>query len=118
MINIFSIVFAPIFALLSFGQILAQATGGTDGGVDWISYILNGGPFAIVVLLIILDKLAAPGERDRLRAENETLREEIRTLNEHIRHEIVPPLVQLNSLMKDVIEEIGGKTKGSTTRGR
>lgn len=102
--------YAYVMAVSWFINILAQAdaTGGSggDGGVDWVSYLLNGGPFAVVVLLIILDKLTPPGERDRLRAENQVLRDEIKVLNQNIREEIVPPLVQLNTLMKDVVEEL------------
>lgn len=73
---------------------------------DWVSYLLNGGPFAVVVLLIILDKLTTPGERDKLRTENEQLRGEIKELNLSIKNEVIPPLIQVNSLMKDVIQEI------------
>lgn len=87
---------------------------------DWISYLLNGGPFAVVVLLIIMDKLTTVGERDRLRTENNDLKGQIKDLNESIRNEIVPPLVQLNTLMKDVVEELAdrGGGGGTTTRKR
>ena len=84
---------------------------------DWISYLLNGGPFAVVVLLIIMDKLTTTGERDRLRAENEVLRSDVKKLNEDIRLEIVPPLVQLNLLMKDVVKELS-KTNYIPPEGR
>ena len=90
-------------AFLGIGGIFAQAAAATP---DWINYLLNGGPFAFVVLLLILDKLTTPGERDRLRAENAQLREEIKMLNENVREEVVPPLVQINTLMREVIEEL------------
>lgn len=96
--------YAYVVAYTWFNSLLTAAE--TGNNVDWISYLLNGGPFAIVVLLIILDKLTPPGERDRLRAENQVLRDEIKVLNQNIREEIVPPLVQLNTLMKDVVEEL------------
>lgn len=83
------------------GITLAQVAG--SGGVEWTTYILNGGPFAIVVFLIIIDKLTTTGERDRLRAENEILRTEIKSLHQSIRDDTVPVLVQLNTLMKDVV---------------
>lgn len=79
------------------------------GGGEWINYLLNGGPFAIVVLLILMDKLTTTGERDRLRIENETLRDEIKVLNESIRKEIVPPLVQMNELMRDAVTELSDR---------
>lgn len=111
--------YAYVTAVSWFITIFAQAskTGGGSGGVDWVSYLLNGGPFAIVVLLIILDKLTPPGERDRLRTENLQLREEIKVLNANIRDEIVPPLVQLNTLMKDVVEELAD-IRRDDSRGR
>jgi di/tricarboxylate transporter len=78
---------------------------------SWTTYLLNGGPFAIVVLLIITDKLTPPGERDRLRIENETLRKQLDSLNENIRHEIVPLLTQLNILNTQTIEALGKTRK-------
>lgn len=77
-----------------------------EASTDWTTILLNGGPFAIVVLLIILDKLTTTGERDRLRAENRELREEVKILNTSIRDEVVPPLVRLNGLIADVVEEL------------
>lgn len=79
---------------------------------NWVSYLLNGGPFAIVLLLIIFDKITTTGERDRLRNENDELRQEIKDLNVSIRNEVMPPLVQLNSVMKDVAAEMGKNSRG------
>lgn len=76
---------------------------------DFISYLLQGGPFAVVVLLFVLDKLTTTNERDRLRLENQELRTQIKDLNESIRNEIVPPLVQANTLMKDLVDEMAEK---------
>lgn len=84
--------------------IFAEAA--SSSGTDWVNYLLNGGPFAVVVLLMVLDKLTTTSERDRLRAENAALRDEIKVLNESIRQEIVPPLVQMNELMRDVVSEL------------
>lgn len=80
-------------------------------GTTWQDYLLNGGPFAVILLLVALDKITNTSERDRLRTENDTLREEIKVLNESIRGDIVPPLVQINSLMKDVIRELSVRGK-------
>lgn len=60
----------------------------------------------MVVLLMVMDKITTTSERDRLREENKDLKDEIKTLNESIRSEIVPPLVQINGLMKDVVKEL------------
>lgn len=87
-------------------SVIFYADTATAASEDWFKYLLNGGPFAIVVLLIVFDKISTTGERDRLRKENDILREEIKDLNESIRKEIVPPLVQLNELMKDVVAEL------------
>lgn len=62
--------------------------GGTD--INWISYLLNGGPFAIVVFLLVTDKLTTPGERDRLRVELTAAHAREEKLNENIRNDIVP----------------------------
>lgn len=97
------IVFMAITGIMGFGTVLADAAASTP---DWINYLLNGGPFAFVVLLLIMDKLTTPGERDRLRGENQQLRDEIKALNENVREEVVPPLVQINALMREVIEEL------------
>lgn len=80
-----------------------------EGGANWAEYLLNGGPFAIVVFLVVMDKITNTSERDRLRLENDVLREEIKVLNASIRSDIVPPLVQINSLMKDVVRELGNR---------
>lgn len=71
---------------------------------DWVNYLLNGGPFAVVLLLIVLDKIGTHGERDRLRTENAALRERDKTLNDEIRKEVITPLADQNRLMVDIIE--------------
>lgn len=71
---------------------------------SWISYLLNGGPFAVIVLLLILDKLTTPGERDRLRVENARLAAQVDTLNANIRNEIVPALTENNRLTAEVVK--------------
>lgn len=86
-------------------SILAQATGGGDS-INWVTPLLNSGPFAMFLVLIVMDKITTPGERDRLRAENLELREEIKTLNNSLREEVMPPLIQMTALMKDVVEVI------------
>jgi hypothetical protein len=91
---------------LSLFQIVPFLADASSSTPDWVNYLLNGGPFAVVLLLIILDKLTTTGERDRLRTENEVLKKEIKDLNLSIRSEVVPPLVQLNALMKDVVGEL------------
>src|SRR5690349_20948871 len=84
-------------------SLLAQTSG---GDINWITPLLNSGPFAMFLVLIVMDKITTPGERDRLRGENLQLREEIKTLNNSLREEVMPPLIQMTSLMKDVIEVI------------
>lgn len=91
-------------ALMGFTNLILAAAETTPP--DWVTYLLNGGPFAIVVFLMISDKITTTSERDRLRLENIALREEIKVLYESIRKDIVPPLVQVTGLMKDVIAEL------------
>lgn len=81
----------------------------TSSPPDWVSALLQGGPFAIVLILLILDKISLPGERNRLIQENEQLRQDVKVLNENIINEIVPTLVKMNALMSDVVEELDAK---------
>jgi hypothetical protein len=80
------------------------ATASTSDGV--LDALLKGGPFAIVLLLIIMDKLGTNGERDRLRLENQALREQNQKLNDTIRTEVVPPLTEVNRLMSETLDVI------------
>lgn len=91
----------PLVALPITGWWAAEAPAST--GTDWVSYLLNGGPFAVVLLLILLDKLGTHAERDRLRVENAALREANQKLNDTIRTEVVAPLTEQNRLMQDVV---------------
>lgn len=70
--------------------LLAQAapTGNTD--LQWVAILLNSGPFAIVVYLILANKLITPGERDRLIQERQASQAREEKLNDFIRTEIVP----------------------------
>jgi hypothetical protein len=77
-------------------------------GVDWGSEILKGGPAALVVFLLIIDKLCTPGERDRLRTELTAshLREE--ALNEFIRKEHVPLMtknIEANTKVLEILAD-------------
>lgn len=85
-----------------------DAAGGADPGAatDWIGYLLQGGPFAVVVILFIFEKLVTPGERDRLREENKKYQQDIADLNLVIRDQIIPLLAQNNETMKKVYEEL------------
>lgn len=107
MLSVSAFVMSVVWSHISPAGLLAAES----ADPNWISYLLNGGPFALVVLLVVMDKITNTSERDRLRAENATLREEIRVLNASIRTDIVPPLVQINSLMKDVVEELSYRGK-------
>lgn len=71
------------------GTLLAQANG-NGGDVNYVNYLLNGGPFAVVVLLLVMDKLTTPGERDRLRIELTASHEREERLNVNIRETVVP----------------------------
>lgn len=74
-----------------------------NGNTDWITVLLNGGPFAIVLLLILLDKLGTNSERDRLRTENASLREQNQTLNDEVRTEVIAPLAEQNRLVAEML---------------
>lgn len=103
------IAFIAFISIASVGVIGRFFAAASDPSSQWVNYLLNGGPFALVVLLVVTDKITNTSERDRLRQENTALREEIKLLNEGVRKDIVPPLVQINALMKDVIGELSDR---------
>lgn len=107
-----ALLLGPLLGVINF------AVFAVESAPEWVTYLLNGGPFAIVLLLIIMDKITTTGERDRLRKENEDLRVEIKSLNLNIQKEIMPPLIQLNILMKEVVIELARKENTSLYRGR
>lgn len=72
--------------------VLAQES--SSQGTEWINYVLNGGPFAIVVFLIVTDRLTTPGERDRLRTELTAAHEREAKINDNLRTEVVPALTK------------------------
>lgn len=74
-----------------------------NSSTDWVTVLLNGGPFAIVLLLILLDKLGTNSERDRLRTENAALREQNQTLNDEVRTEVIAPLAEQNRLVAEML---------------
>lgn len=98
-------VYASILSILG---VIAQANGDAAGGIttDWIGYLLQGGPFAVVVILFVFEKLVTPGERDRLRTENKQYQKDIADLNLVIRDQIIPLLGQNNETMRRVFEEL------------
>ena len=87
-------------ALIPSGALLAQASAGDP----WVDSLLKGGPFAIVLLLIIMDKIGTHGERDRLRSENTELRQEIRELNKSLREDVAPLLKSNTDTMKQYVD--------------
>lgn len=79
------------------GLVLAiSETGGSD---NWTEILLKSGPWAIVVLLIIFDKLSPVGERDRLRAENTELRKTLQETEIANRKDVIPALTESNRLL-------------------
>lgn len=88
------------FAWMAVGGDVTSTSGVLDA-------MLKGGPFAIVLLLIILDKLGTNSERDKLRTENADQRKQIQDLNEEIRKEVVPVLTEMNTLMSDTVQALG-----------
>lgn len=99
---------AALWALLIPAVLLAQES----GSGDWVDTLLKGGPFAIVVLLIILDKLTTPTERDRLRIENQELRTEIRALNQELRTQVVPLLADVAKILSRFEDQFRGGRDG------
>lgn len=102
------------------------AVGATDSsggasGTDWTGYLLQGGPFAIILILILMDKLAPTGERNRLREENEKYKADIQTLNNKLL-EVLPPLTEAAHVMTrvgDLLEAMGnGNNDPPGSRGR
>ena len=78
---------------------------------EWVTYLLNGGPFALVLLLILMDKIGTNSERDRLRLENKELRDKNEALNTTIRTDIVGPLAENNRLMAEMLRIVDQLTE-------
>jgi hypothetical protein len=102
---LYALVFSSLWLV---GHVIAAAD------PSWTTYLLNGGPFAVVVLLIILDKLTTPGERDRLRTENTELKKQVQQLNENILRDVLPVLTQLNVLITQTVDALRRKKDDST----
>lgn len=92
--------------LVPFGRLVVMA-GVSPDNTNYLNYLLNGGPFALVVFLVVVDKLSPPGERDRLRIElaAANLREE--TLNANLRDDIVPKLTRTIDALTASTEAVG-----------
>ena len=97
------------------GSLLAAAIWAAEApsvGDGFMDALLKGGPFAVVLALIIFDKLGTNSERDRLREEVKTERAKNQELNDTVRSEVIAPLAEhgrLNSgcqgvMSKDVAE--------------
>lgn len=93
--------FSVALLLTSVGQIIVLAAGEITND-PWIDGLLKGGPFAIVVTLIVMDKLTTPGERDRLRNENAEMRKEIKDLNTEVRNNVIPLVTKNTELLTTV----------------
>lgn len=83
-------------AMLGFFLSAASSNGGSE---TWTEILLKSGPWALVVLLIILDKLTPVGERDRLRIENTELRKALQEAEIANRKDVVPALIECNRLL-------------------
>jgi len=90
-----------LIAVSTIGFVLSFVLAATDsgGGDNWTEILLKSGPWAIVVLLIILDKLTPVGERDRLRNENTELRKALQETEISNRKDVMPALIESNRLL-------------------
>lgn len=87
-------------------SVLGQAGSGSSD-LAWVGYLLNGGPFAVVVFLLVTDRLTTPGERDRLRKEVTAAHEREERLNQTIRDDFVPVItrsLEAVALNREVVE--------------
>jgi hypothetical protein len=66
---------------------------------DFFGVLLQSGPFAIILVLILTDKLAPTGERNRLRQEVADYKSEIQKLNDKLL-QVLPPLTELLPTMR------------------
>lgn len=87
--------------MLLLAYLVSQGT--TDPGAtlpSWADEILKGGPFAIVVLLLVFDKITTPAERDRLRVENDAYKKDVQELNAKLL-QVLPPLAEISTTLKE-----------------
>jgi hypothetical protein len=99
-------VFSPIaagVALVLTATPIATDPSGSTGGTDAISYLLQGGPFAAVLALILLDKLTPTGERNRLREEVKEYKQNMAELNAQLLN-VLPPLTEMLPILRGIAE--------------
>lgn len=102
-------------AVAAVGQIIVIAAGEITND-PWVDGLLKGGPFAVVVLLIIMDRLTTPGERDRLRNENTEMRNEIKDLNADVRNNVMPLVARNTELLAQATEALMSPRTSRTRR--
>jgi hypothetical protein len=83
------------------GEAPADAVGSPP--TDLIGYLLQGGPFAAVLALILFDKLTPTGERNRLREEVKENKQIIAELNKQLL-DVLPPLTEMLPLLRELAD--------------
>jgi hypothetical protein len=97
---------AAVLALAS--TVASDAPGGAAAPTDLLGILIQSGPFALFLGLIIIDKIAPTGERNRLREEVKEYKADMAQLNKTLL-EVLPPLTELlpvlRTLVMDRVEE-------------
>lgn len=87
--------------LLAFLYFVADDVGVANGVMD---AILRGGPWAIIFVLFLTDRLDTTGERNLLRLQLEQSQERERKLYESIRTELTPALSENTNVMVGAVK--------------
>lgn len=102
---------------LAAAPLIHAAASSSPSSTDWVGYLLQGGPFAVILVLILADKLAPTGERNRLREENKQYKVDIQALNDKLL-EVLPPLTEAAKTMTEVGEVVQELTHPTYNRPR
>lgn len=73
---------------------LVAQTAESSEGLDWVSLVAQGGPWAVVVILILIGKLVPERAHDRVIQENVELKQKLAHMEDLIENQVIPAMVR------------------------
>jgi hypothetical protein len=95
-------------------EVPAEVSGG-GAPLDIVGLLIQSGPFAFFLLLIIMDKVAPTGERNRLRDENAAYKTSTQELNNRLL-ELMPPLLAFTDKLEKLVNIVDRIDERSSNR--
>lgn len=75
------------------------------GSIDWVQILSQGGPWAIFVLLIIMNKLVPQGSHDRVIKENEQLKVKLERIEKVFEEQVIPAMVRYSDSLSRRVDQ-------------